>query len=348
QSGASVLAVDHLNKSPLHLAIEFSANYKIIVSLLNACRSSTELGTLLRIASSRYLVTPLHDAILMGRIDVVKLLLNGKCITAELRNLMLRVRDSAGHSIVSIAATAGRKDIFEVLLPLSFAMEQIDDNQRNVVHTCAQIGQHEILSLILTDDHWNHLVNRIDSNGWTPLHLAARWGYVNIIKLLLVHHALPTLVDRNGETPLALAMRHASPEAIHLLQQYTCIAMLDSQPDALGQEPPESEKKNSYNNNLPGSELVKRPEMVPDQASTSCFSCQKAFTLFRRRHHCRACGLLFCTDCADNMIPLPQLNYTDPVRVCDQCIQIPASNYMTPPGSPVQSKSIHHTLNFVT
>lgn len=40
---------------------------------------------------------------------------------------------------------------------------------------------------------------------------------------------------------------------------------------------------------------------VPDSASSVCTNpaCGKAFTLFRRRHHCRRCGGLFCKDCLD-------------------------------------------------
>ncbi|KAK7480904.1 hypothetical protein BaRGS_00027815, partial [Batillaria attramentaria] len=32
------------------------------------------------------------------------------------------------------------------------------------------------------------------------------------------------------------------------------------------------------------------PRWIPDDAATMCMVCQQAFTTFRRRHHCRACG----------------------------------------------------------
>ena len=37
---------------------------------------------------------------------------------------------------------------------------------------------------------------------------------------------------------------------------------------------------------------------MPDAASGACLGgCTRPFTMFRRRHHCRACGRLICADC---------------------------------------------------
>mmetsp|Transcript_9660 Transcript_9660/g.29861 ORF Transcript_9660/g.29861 Transcript_9660/m.29861 type:complete len:307 (-) Transcript_9660:197-1117(-) len=35
----------------------------------------------------------------------------------------------------------------------------------------------------------------------------------------------------------------------------------------------------------------------PDGAVTQCFDCSRRFMFFRRRHHCRVCGNVFCDDC---------------------------------------------------
>jgi len=37
---------------------------------------------------------------------------------------------------------------------------------------------------------------------------------------------------------------------------------------------------------------------MPDEAIDGCLKCSKPFTFLRRRHHCRACGLIFCAECA--------------------------------------------------
>ncbi|RNE98169.1 zinc finger protein [Trypanosoma rangeli] len=41
----------------------------------------------------------------------------------------------------------------------------------------------------------------------------------------------------------------------------------------------------------------------PDSASQQCDSCAKKFEFFRRRHHCRLCGGIFCYSCSDVFLP---------------------------------------------
>ncbi|KAI1708317.1 FYVE zinc finger domain-containing protein [Ditylenchus destructor] len=54
---------------------------------------------------------------------------------------------------------------------------------------------------------------------------------------------------------------------------------------------------------------------VPDDQCKNCTKCKRKFTRFRRRHHCRQCGQIFCGKCAKKKIFLVQLN--GKVRVCD-------------------------------
>ncbi|RNE95184.1 zinc finger protein [Trypanosoma conorhini] len=41
----------------------------------------------------------------------------------------------------------------------------------------------------------------------------------------------------------------------------------------------------------------------PDCASQQCDSCAKKFEFFRRRHHCRLCGGIFCYSCSNAFLP---------------------------------------------
>lgn len=61
------------------------------------------------------------------------------------------------------------------------------------------------------------------------------------------------------------------------------------------------------------------PVWVPDQLVVACSCCNAAFTLFRRRHHCRACGQIFCAECSKFTKNLNCWGYKDPVRVCESC-----------------------------
>nr|CAG4646166.1 EOG090X043H [Macrothrix elegans] len=58
-------------------------------------------------------------------------------------------------------------------------------------------------------------------------------------------------------------------------------------------------------------------QWAPDDQATNCGLCEKEFNLARRKHHCRACGEIFCSACSDNTMPLAAS--AKPVRVCDNC-----------------------------
>lgn len=53
-----------------------------------------------------------------------------------------------------------------------------------------------------------------------------------------------------------------------------------------------------------------------------CMICYSAFSVVNRKHHCRACGGVFCQTHSSNNIPLVSLGILLPVRVCDDCFEI--------------------------
>ncbi|XP_023704302.1 myotubularin-related protein 3 isoform X4 [Cryptotermes secundus] len=61
---------------------------------------------------------------------------------------------------------------------------------------------------------------------------------------------------------------------------------------------------------------------VPDHAVNRCMGCDTEFWLGRRKHHCRNCGKIFCADCSENTVPLPNEQLYDPVRVCSACYSL--------------------------
>jgi ankyrin repeat protein len=57
----------------------------------------------------------------------------------------------------------------------------------------------------------------VNKPGWTALHYAAAKGHVDIINLLLEHHAYIDAESPNGTTPLMMAAEYGTPAAVKLL-----------------------------------------------------------------------------------------------------------------------------------
>ncbi|CAB3400156.1 unnamed protein product [Caenorhabditis bovis] len=58
---------------------------------------------------------------------------------------------------------------------------------------------------------------------------------------------------------------------------------------------------------------------MPDSTGRECYQCEERFTTFRRRHHCRLCGQIFCSKCCNNRIDGASLGYFGELRLCDFC-----------------------------
>lgn len=57
----------------------------------------------------------------------------------------------------------------------------------------------------------------VNKPGWAPLHYAATGGHLDMIRLLLEHHAYIDAESPNGSTPLMMAAMYGSTDAVKLL-----------------------------------------------------------------------------------------------------------------------------------
>ncbi|UJR37700.1 hypothetical protein I4U23_030395 [Adineta vaga] len=84
------------------------------------------------------------------------------------------------------------------------------------------------------------------------------------------------------------------------------------------------------------------PEWRDDK---ECFRCRQTFTTFIRKHHCRACGDIFCDKCSSKQCAVPKYGFDREVRVCDACYEkltsgVPlSSNPIVKPVSTVRTMS---------
>lgn len=52
-----------------------------------------------------------------------------------------------------------------------------------------------------------------------------------------------------------------------------------------------------------------------------CHRCRVAFRVMQRKHHCRACGQVFCHQCSSKVSTLPKFGIEKEVRVCEACYE---------------------------
>ncbi|NXN16583.1 ZFY16 protein, partial [Indicator maculatus] len=75
--------------------------------------------------------------------------------------------------------------------------------------------------------------------------------------------------------------------------------------------------KNATSPKIPATLSWKQPLWVPDSEAPNCMNCQVKFTFTKRRHHCRACGKVFCGGCCKRKCKLQFMEKE--ARVCTGC-----------------------------
>ncbi|OON22666.1 FYVE zinc finger, partial [Opisthorchis viverrini] len=91
------------------------------------------------------------------------------------------------------------------------------------------------------------------------------------------------------------------------------------QPDRLGDLSPshtEATDSDEASESDQYSESDQSPVLV---IGRRCASCLQSFTIFRRRHHCRRCGHIFCGSCCNKWQTVEGLATTKAVRICSEC-----------------------------
>jgi ankyrin repeat protein len=166
---------DTWGKTPLHYAA--MRGHKDVVELLLANGADVN-------AEDNFGETPLHCAA-DGNKDLVALLLS--------KGANVNATDRAGVTPLDIAASAGHKDVAELLIA----------NKAEVnIHDAVDLGDLEKLKALLKENPY--LVSRKDNNGETPLHLAALYGSREAAEVLLANNADVNAKDNYGRTPLQM------------------------------------------------------------------------------------------------------------------------------------------------
>uniref|UniRef100_A0A665V0H5 Zinc finger FYVE domain-containing protein 16-like n=1 Tax=Echeneis naucrates TaxID=173247 RepID=A0A665V0H5_ECHNA len=72
----------------------------------------------------------------------------------------------------------------------------------------------------------------------------------------------------------------------------------------------------------------RQPAWVPDSEAPNCMNCYQRFTFTKRRHHCRACGKVYCAVCCNRKCKLKYLEKEARVCVISQALE----RMMSPTG----------------
>ncbi|KAH0788724.1 putative Rho guanine nucleotide exchange factor [Histomonas meleagridis] len=62
------------------------------------------------------------------------------------------------------------------------------------------------------------------------------------------------------------------------------------------------------------------PIWTPDCLINECCNCHHPLSFFTRKHHCRSCGKIFCSDCLSHKVIMKNIS-NEPCKVCDQCFK---------------------------
>ncbi|KAL4251514.1 1-phosphatidylinositol-3-phosphate 5-kinase [Abortiporus biennis] len=67
-------------------------------------------------------------------------------------------------------------------------------------------------------------------------------------------------------------------------------------------------------------EGLSRDYWMDDALCKECYDCKSVFTTWRRKHHCRICGQIYCSRCASNIIKGARFGHDGMVRICNLCL----------------------------
>ncbi|KAL5490812.1 hypothetical protein EMCRGX_G015999 [Ephydatia muelleri] len=155
--------------------------------------------------------TPLHVASAYGNEEVVRLLLNTpRCEPYS------KAQD--GLLAIEQACIEGHVGSVLAFLEYNSRTENSRTQFSNILHYVCQGGHTELMRVLV--EGWKFDVNKQDTNGRTPLHIAILYEKEGVVRQLLTFKCQIDCVDSKGFTPLFHAVKRNKLNLVQMLLQF--------------------------------------------------------------------------------------------------------------------------------
>lgn len=260
-----------------------------------------------------------------------------------------RVNDANQTPPLHLAAASGDEVLVRSLFLAGARPNDVDAHKRNALHVASEAGHANIVSACLSN---GVAYDAVDSGGDSALHIACREGHLQVVRTLLEESQLNAeTMNLKGQNPLHVLARHGKDNSAAI-----CELFIEYMPDYPINKPDldgntalmlaymkgngnlcralvkakacigsmNKDGVTIFNYQVTTKQLLysllnQLSEEPPWAEGDICLDCGTKFGFTVRKHHCRHCGRVLCSNCSGQDVPILKFNQKKPVRVCSVC-----------------------------